>query len=98
MKNTTILHTQLKAEIVKLKQESGNDILTGGIDIPSQLLADGLVDEIRLVIHPVIAGKGRRLFDSLPLQNQPEFKLIETKIFKSGHIVLRYAQLAINAR
>lgn len=91
-KNTTLLSHNLKAEVLKLKQESGNNILTGGVDIPSQLLAEGLVDEIRLVVHPVFAGKGRRLFDGLNLQDQLEFKLIETKAFKSGHMALRYAK------
>lgn len=89
-KNTKIFRSDLKAEVLKLKQEPGNNILTGGVDIPSQLLACGLVDEIRLVVHPVIAGKGRRLFDGLDLQEQLDFKLVETKTFKSGHVVLRY--------
>lgn len=89
-KNTTILSTDLRAEVIKLKQELGGSILTGGVDIPSQLLVAGLVDEIRLVVHPVIAGKGRRLFDGLDLQDQLGFKLVETKIFKSGHVALSY--------
>jgi dihydrofolate reductase len=91
-KNTTILRNDLRAEVIKLKQKPGDSILTGGVDIPSQLLAYGLVDEIRLVVHPLIAGNGRRLFDSLNLQEQLEFKLVETKFFKSGHVVLRYAK------
>lgn len=91
-KNTTILRTDLRAEVLKLKQQPGDNILTGGVDIPSQLIACGLVDEIRLVIHPLIAGKGRRLFDGLNLQEQLEFKLVETKLFKSGHVALRYAK------
>lgn len=91
-KNTTILRTDLRAEVIKLKQEPGDNILTGGVDIPSQLLAYGLVDEIRLVVHPVIAGKGRRLFDGINLPEQLEFKLVETKFFKSGHVALRYAK------
>jgi hypothetical protein len=45
-----------------------------------------------MVVHPVIAGKGRRLFDDLDLQDQLEFKLVETKFFKSGHVALRYAK------
>lgn len=91
-KNTTILRADLQAEVMKLKQEPGESILTGGVDIPSQLLAYGLVDEIRLVVHPVIAGKGRRLFDDLDLQDQLGFKLIETKLFKSGHVAIRYVK------
>ena len=91
-KNTTVLRADLKTEVTKLKQESGDDILTGGVDIPSQLLAAGLIDEIRMVVHPLIAGKGRRLFDDLNLQDQLKFKLVETKVFKSGHVALHYAK------
>lgn len=91
-KNTTILRADLRTEVSKLKQQPGNNILIGGVDLPSQLMAEGLVDEICLVVHPVIAGKGRRLFDELNLQEQLEFKLAETKVFKSGHIALRYVK------
>lgn len=91
-KNTIILSADLRAEVVRLKQQSGGNILTGGVDIPSQLIAEGLVDEIRLVVHPVIAGKGRRLFDGLHLQEQLHFKLVKTMAFKSGHVVLCYAK------
>lgn len=89
-KNTTVLRTDLQAEVMRIKHEAGGDILTGGVDIPSQLLEAGLIDEVRLVIHPVIAGKGRRLFDDLNLQDQLGFKLVDSMAFKSGHIALRY--------
>lgn len=91
-KNTTILRNNLRSEVIRLKEESGGPILTGGVDIPSQLLAEGLIDEIHLVIHPMIAGKGRRLFDGLHLEDQLKFKLVETKVFTSGHVALRYAK------
>ena len=51
--------------------------------MPSPLLAYGLVDEIRLVVRPLAAGKGRRLFDGPYLQDQLEFKRVENKFFKS---------------
>lgn len=91
-KKTTILRADLRAEITRLKQQSGGAILTGGVDIPSQVIAEGLVDEIRLVVHPVVAGEGRRLFDGLNLQDQLGFTLVDTKIFKSGHVALRYVK------
>src|SRR6267142_840824 len=59
-KNTEIVRTNLKDEILKLKQEQGKYILTGGADIPSQLIQLGLVDEFHIGVHPVIAGEGRR--------------------------------------
>lgn len=91
-KSTTVLSTDLQAEVNRLKQEAGGDILTGGVDIPSQLLEARLIDDMRIVVHPVIAGKGRRLFDDLYLPEQLDFKLVETTVFKSGHIALRYSK------
>ncbi|WP_281261541.1 dihydrofolate reductase family protein [Chitinophaga niastensis] len=89
-KNTEIVRTNLKDEILKLKQEQGKSILTGGADIPSQLIQLGLVDEYHIVVHPVIAGKGRRLLEGISLPDKLQLKLVESKIFKSGCVVLHY--------
>ena len=61
--NTRIVRTGLKDEILKLKQEQGKNILVGGVNIPSQLIELGLVDEYRFVVQPIIAGEGRRLLE-----------------------------------
>lgn len=87
---TRIARTDLRDEILKLKQEQGKNILVGGVDIPSQLIQFGLVDEYRFVIGPVIAGEGRRLFDGVRLPERLQLKLVESKIFKSGCVALRY--------
>ena len=89
-KNTEIVRTNLKDEILKLKQEQGKGILTGGVDIPSQLIQLGLVDEYRIVIFPEFAGQGRRLFEDITLQEKSPLKLVETKTFKSGSVALHY--------
>ncbi len=89
-KNTEIVRTNLKDEILKLKQGKGKSILTGGADIPSQLIKLGLVDEYHFVIHPVIAGDGRRLMEGIDLQEKLHLKLVESKNFKSGSIALHY--------
>ncbi len=89
-KNTRIVRTDLRDEILKLKQEQGKNILVGGVDIPSQLIQLGLVDEYRFVVGPVIAGEGRRLLDGVNLLKKLQLKLIESKIFKSGCVALRY--------
>ncbi len=86
--NTEIVRTNLKDEILKLKQERGKYLLTGGVDIPSQLIQLGLVDEYRFVIHPVLAGEGRRLMEGISLQEK--LKLVESTVFKSGCVALRY--------
>ena len=90
--NTKIVRDNLREEVLKLKQQSGKDILTGGVDLPSQLIELGLVDEIHLVVHPIVVGEGRRLFDDLKLANKLEFKLEDTQVFKSGSVVLRYSK------
>ena len=89
-KNTEIVRTSLKDEILKLKQEQGKYILTGGADIPSQLIELGLVDEYHIVVHPVIAGEGKRLMEGISLQEKLKLKLVESKTFKSGSVALHY--------
>ena len=89
-KNTRIVRTNLRDEILKLKQENGKSILLGGVSIPSQLIELGLVDEFRFVIGPIIAGEGRRLLEGVSLPETLQLKLVESKIFKSGCVALRY--------
>jgi dihydrofolate reductase len=89
-KNTRIVRTDLRDEILKLKQEQGKNILVGGVSIPSQLIELGLVDEYRFVVGPIVAGEGRRLLEGVSLPERLQLKLIESKIFKSGCVALRY--------
>lgn len=89
-KNTRIARTPLLDEILKLKQAPGKNISIGGVDVPSQLMQAGLVDEFHIVVHPIIAGKGRRLFDDTDLHEPLHFKLAESTILPSGCIALRY--------
>ena len=88
--NTRIVRTDLRDEILKLKQEQGKNILVGGVDIPSQLIDLGLVDEYRFVVSPIIAGEGRRLLEGVSQPGKLKLKLVESKIFKSGSVLLRY--------
>ena len=89
-KNTEIIRSNLKDEILKLKQEQGKSILTGGVTIPTQLAELGLIDEYRFVVHPIVIGEGRRLFEGINLQEKLQLKLVESTFFKSGSVVLRY--------
>jgi len=88
--NTRIVRTKLQDEILKLKQEQGKNILVGGVNIPSQLIELGLVDEYRFVVQPIVAGEGRRLLEGVSLGERLQLKLVESKIFKSGCVALRY--------
>jgi len=89
-KNTRIVRTNLRDEILKLKQEQGKNIATGGVSIPSQLIELGLVDEFHFVVGPIVAGEGRRLLDDVSLPESLQLKLVESKVFKSGCVALRY--------
>ena len=89
-RNTRIIRSNLEDEIVKLKQEQGKDILVGGVALPSQLIALGLVDEFIFVVHPIIAGEGKRLMEGISLQEKFQLKLVESKTFKSGAVFLHY--------
>ena len=89
-KNTRIVRTNLREEILKLKQEQGEDILVGGVDIPSQLLEFGLIDDFRFAVGPIVAGEGRRLFEGVSLPEKLRLKLVESKTFKAGSVLLRY--------
>ncbi len=88
--NTRIVRGNLRDEILRLKQQPGKNISIGGVSLPGQLIALGLVDEFYFVIHPVIAGEGRRLFEDIGLPEQLNLKLAGSKIFTSGFVALHY--------
>jgi dihydrofolate reductase len=88
--NTRIVRTNLRDEILKLKKEQGKHILIGGVTVPSQLIELGLVDEYHFVVQPIVAGEGRRLLEGVSLPEKLQVKLVESKIFKSGCVALRY--------
>jgi dihydrofolate reductase len=66
----------------------GGDVSVGGPDLAATFFREGLVDEVRLYVHPVVVGAGRRPFaDGLPL----DLRLLETQRFGNGVTLLRYA-------
>ena len=85
--NTTLLHGNLREEIMKLKEQPGKDIFIGGLNIASQVAGWDLIDEYHFVVHPIIAGKGPRLFESV--ENRT-LKLVGQKTFGSGVVALHY--------
>ena len=89
-RNTRIVRTSLRDKMFELKQEPGKNILVGGVDIPSQLMKLALVDEYRFVVGPIVAGEGRRLLEGVSLPERLQLKLVESKIFESGCVALRY--------
>jgi dihydrofolate reductase len=89
-RNTRIVRTNLADEVRRLKQEEGKNILVGGVSLPAQLIELGLVDEYRVVVHPVVAGEGRRLLEDVRLQERLPLRLVESRMFQSGCVALRY--------
>ena len=85
--NTTLLHSNLREEIIKLKERPGKNIAIGSLNIASQVAKWNLIDEFHFVIHPVIAGKGPRLFEP---DKDLTLKLVDSKTFRSGAVALRY--------
>ena len=78
----------LEEKVSELKQQAGKDILVGSRSLIIQLMNLNLIDEFQLCIHPVVIGKGLPLFDKI--KDRTIFKLLKTKTFGSGAIVLYY--------
>jgi dihydrofolate reductase len=89
---TSVFRTNLREEVLKLKQEEGKNIFTGGVALASQLAELNLIDEYHFVVHPLIAGEGARLFGGINLAEKLQLKLVESTVFKSGGVALRYVK------
>ncbi|MBM9499186.1 dihydrofolate reductase [Leptospira sp. 201903071] len=88
-KNSRRIQGNPEEEIRKIKQQPGKDIaIFGSSDLALSLIRAGLIDEFRILINPVLLGKGKPLFLGLP--NSYKLKLKQTRIFKSGNILLSY--------
>jgi dihydrofolate reductase len=87
--NTRLIRGDLVAEARKLKEESGPDmVILGSGSIVAQLAEANLVDELQLVVVPVVLGKGRTLFEGLKSERQLDLK--RTRTFSNGNLVLWY--------
>ena len=86
--NSSRLQGDLKTGIEQLKQKYERDILVAGSgQLVRALLELKLVDELRLMVHPLVLGQGRQLFDGA---SQTELKLVGSKEFPSGRVILTY--------
>jgi dihydrofolate reductase len=87
--NTRIVKGDVAAELTSLKQQPGKDIaIFGSSDLVVSLLGMGLVDELRIMVHPVVLGAGRSLFRTAPERMQ--LHLVEAWPFRSGSVLLTY--------
>ena len=89
-KNTRLVHGNLEEEVLALKKKPGKDICIGSLSLASQLSERGLIDEYRFVVHPVVSGKGPRLFETVKLQERILLELVGSKTFQSGVMALHY--------
>ncbi len=88
-RNTSIIRTDPFEHVTKLKSQPGKDmIILGSGILVSTLSAKGLIDEFQLIICPVVLGYGKTLFCGHG--NGFRLKLIDSKVYKSGNIFVRY--------
>jgi dihydrofolate reductase len=89
--NTTVIRGDLVQEVAKLKQQPGNDILMYGFGPVAQtLLAHGLLDELRLWVHPVFIGTGGPSDLLFRQGNSARMTLVDTKPLGLGVVILSY--------
>lgn len=87
--NTTVLEGDVSEAVSRLKQKDGKTItLNGSATLLRSLLTAGLVDELRLFLHPVVLGPGERLFDNS--QRRIALRLIESHAYDNGVVALNY--------
>ena len=86
--NSRLIRTNVAGEVAKLKRQPGQDILVfGSGKLANTLLQLGLIDELRLLVFPMVLGSGRLLFRDGIGSN---LKLVESRAFESGVVLLRY--------
>ncbi|HEY7022145.1 MAG TPA: dihydrofolate reductase family protein [Ktedonobacterales bacterium] len=87
--NTHVISANVVEEVSKLKEEPGQDLLLAGSGkLFHTLMERDLVDEYRLMLHPIVLGSGKKLFED---ENQTKtLKLVEAKPFTSGIVILTY--------
>ena len=87
--NSTIIKGNIPEEVDKLKQQEGKDILVfGSADLMNTLMRHGLVDELRLMVFPIIVGKGKHLFEDG--EDGRILELVDSKTFGTGVASLAY--------
>lgn len=88
--NSTLINNNVPEEVAKIKQQPGQDIsISGSGTLIQSLLPYNLVDELSLLVYPVVLGTGKRLFPEGIAKT--DLKLIEAKPFSNGVVLLRYA-------
>jgi dihydrofolate reductase len=87
-KSATLANRDIEEEVSDLKQQPGKDIFVGSPGLIAALTNLNLIDEYQLCVHPVIAGNGLPLFKNI--NGGTVFKLVKTKTFSGGAVILYY--------
>jgi dihydrofolate reductase len=89
--NTTVINGDVTAELTRLKQLPGANIgITGSATLVAALLRDGLLDELNLLVHPIVIGAGQRLFEEGV--GQIPLTLTQSATFSTGVLNLTYTK------
>ncbi len=86
--NTTVVSGDVAAELQKLKERSGDIGMSGSATLVRWLLVNNLLDELGLMVHPIVVGHGERLFEDSPTH---PLKLVRHETFETGVLNLSYA-------
>ena len=87
--NSRLVKENVAEEVLQLKQQQGRDLaIFGSANLTMSLLQMGLIDELRLMVNPVVLGKGRPLFTGI--QDKLNLRLLKTRVFRSGNVLLYY--------
>jgi dihydrofolate reductase len=88
--NATIVRDVVADEVMALKAQPGGDLVVGGPHLAAEFLRQGLVDEFRVTVHPVLIGAGTPMF---PSELRMDLRLVETRTFGNGVVSLRYERI-----
>jgi dihydrofolate reductase len=87
--NTRLVKEHVAEEIAKLKQQPGKDLaIFGSSDLAVSFIQMGLLDELRIMVNPVVLGNGKPLFKGI--HDKLNLKLLKTRAFRSGNVLLYY--------
>jgi dihydrofolate reductase len=87
--NSRLISENIAEEVNKLKEQSDKTMSVSGAGIAASFTKLGLIDEYWQYVNPVVLGNGKSMFQQL--QSKVDLKLIETRVFRSGVVLLRYA-------
>ncbi|MGW3496975.1 dihydrofolate reductase family protein [Streptomyces sp. NPDC001020] len=95
--HTTIVRDVVAEDIRALKAQEGGDLALGGCDLAAEFLRQDLVDEFRIYVHPVLIGRGKRLFPQAEAETLTSLRLIDSRRFGNGVVLLHYERAGTGA-